>query len=298
MMNFKLQMLLLKVPVLKVLLPVAFVLALYVSCTKTPDSPPVNLAPAGGYLTIAQLRAMYKGTSIHFTTDISLRCTVTMDESSGNIYKEDYVRDYSGTPTSANTSLPYGAIMLKLLKTGGLFQGDSIRLNLNGSWLDMATGGYLQIDSVNVANQVIKLSTGLKAVPLTVALPALQTLNTIYNGLYVYDAQLVYLNSVEFAATTKGVVDTSCSTCYYGIAYTSAGVVNETYNLRDCSSIADTIGVYTSGFANFAASAIGSPAAIVPAKSGSVVAIFSVYKGMQLTLHSFPEIQLNNPYCP
>ena len=87
-----------------------------------PDSPAI---PTGTQMTIAQLRQFYqdsvvnKGlTSYRFTEDYSVYAVVTMDDKMGNIYKSAYIQD--------NT----GALNLHLLSSGGLYQGDSIRLYL------------------------------------------------------------------------------------------------------------------------------------------------------------------------
>jgi len=300
-----------KTLLLTFLFSVAVILALITGCNKTPDSPPIKTKPTFGFITISQLRKMYADsasagkTSVFFNQDISLRCVVTMDESSGNIYKAVYVRDYSGTQSTVTASLPYGAIMLKLIKSGGLHQGDSIRLNLNGSRLDLgpiSSAGqfgtsFLEIDSVNVTTQVVKLQTGLNPAPIYLALPANGTLIAAFNNTYtlnnqytyVYDAQLVYLNSVEFMPlayiASHGLVDTG-STVFMGYPFQGGTTPGTTFNLRDCASANDTIPVYTSEYANFAG-------ATVPGKSGSAFAIISVYKGMQLTLRSY---NLTNPY--
>jgi hypothetical protein len=53
---------------------------------------------------------------------------------------------------------------------------------------------------------------------------------------------------------------------------------------------------YNSGYANFAYSP--SNPITIPNNSGSVVAIANVYNTVQLTLRSYPEINLTGSYCP
>src|ERR1700744_6572544 len=91
-----------------------FAVSLFLSCKKTHDMPPVQASPPGGVYTIAQLRALYKGPNIHFSTDVSVYATVTMTDN----YKTLFIRD--------NT----GSISLKQLTAHGIYEGDSLRINL------------------------------------------------------------------------------------------------------------------------------------------------------------------------
>src|ERR1700739_3910065 len=134
--------------------------SLLFSCKKTPSPPPVQAVATGPTVTIQQLRNMYGtdnggtgGLNIHFTSNTILNVVVTCDESSGNLYKQVYVRDNSGEFAITNH---YGAISLRFLHgtAGFLTTGDSIAVNLNGSTLTKSTGGSLEIDSIDGINQV------------------------------------------------------------------------------------------------------------------------------------------------
>src|SRR5688500_18858836 len=100
------------------------VLALFCSnCKKAFDEPSLKIMNEGANLTIAALKARTNGFNGYYKFgggDTNLFCTVTMDESSGNIYKQVFVRDDEGS-----------AIQLRLVTPGGLFTGDRIRVNLN-----------------------------------------------------------------------------------------------------------------------------------------------------------------------
>ena len=123
---------------------ISFIIALisllgfFPACKKTTDKP--YTAPLGSTITIAQLKAMFnanKGQNIKFSQDISLFVTVTMTDN----YKTLFARD--------NT----GAISLKQLTAHGIFAGDSLRVNLNGSTLDQsAANSSIQIDSLDVSD--------------------------------------------------------------------------------------------------------------------------------------------------
>src|ERR1700757_4044943 len=98
---------------------------LFFSCKKTPSAPPTQAVATGPAITIQQLRNMYAGINIKFTSNTILTGVVTCDESSGNLYKQVYIRDNSGSFAITNH---YGAISLRFLHgtAGFLTTGDSI----------------------------------------------------------------------------------------------------------------------------------------------------------------------------
>lgn len=239
------------------------------SCKKTFKNPDAVTIQTGPAVTIAQLRAMYTGQSIKFTSNTSLYAVVTMDETSGNIYKQVYLRDNSGTSVTNG----YGAISLHMNFGGGLYQGDSIMVNLNGATLDMSSGGSLQIDSVNVLKQVSKIKTGLNPLPIPVTMPQITP---------AFDGQLVQLNGVEFIEDNVGTT--------YAIAQ-NPPAAPASVNRYICDCVGNQMVAYNSGYANFASQTI-------PNASGSIVAIANLYSTMQLTLRSYADINLNSAYCP
>ncbi|HXB39722.1 MAG TPA: DUF5689 domain-containing protein [Bacteroidia bacterium] len=239
------------------------------SCKK--DYKPVEPTPiaTGPAVTIAQLRAMYTGQSIKFTSNTSLYAVVTMDETSGNIFKQVYLRDGSGSAITSG----YGAICMRQTSSGGLYQGDSVRINLNGATLDMSNGGSLQIDSVNVIKQVAKIKTGLNPLPIVVTMPQITT---------AFDGQLVQLYGVEFIQDNVGST--------YAIPQIAPALpVSVNRFINDCAG--NEMVAYNSGYANFAGQ-------VIPNANGSIVAIANLYSTMQLTLRSYADINLNSAYCP
>lgn len=228
---------------------------LLVGCEKELDSPPRRTLPVGEVLTVAQLRALHTGTAITFSGDSSVYAVVTADEESGNLYKNVYVQDHTG------------AIVLRLINSGGLYQGDSIRIYLPGTILS-SYQGMLQLDNVDVDNNVVKQAVGVQKQPELVTIaqitPAMQ-------------ARLVKLEGVEFA------VSEACNGLTYADAVNQA-TVNRT--LTDC---AGNVVVRTSGYANFA----GQP---LPTGKGSIIAVVGQFQTtMQLFIRKVSEVQMNDP---
>ncbi len=244
------------------------------------DKPPVSTySYLGGSITISQLRAMYVGQSIKFMNDISLYATVTMSDN----YKTVFLRDNTGT------------ISFKQLSAHGVYQGDSLRVNLNSAWLDIsATGGSIQIDSLDVGNNVTKMAVG--KTPAPVATSIYQLMHSVTSTTFtqtigapvvvqksVYDGQLVQLNGVQFLVAN--VSDTGGAF----LPANSGTYINHT--LTDCGSINNIV---VSTYSN-------TPDLTpikVPGGSGSLIAVASFYNGaLQLTLRSHTEMNLTNARC-
>ncbi len=258
-----------------------FVLA---SCHKTPAPPPQKAIATGPAITIQQLRNMYVGVNTKFTSNTLLNAVVTCDESSGNLYKQVYVRDNSGIFAATNY---YGALSIHFLHgtSGFLNVGDSIAINLNGGVLSKSSGGSLEIDSIEAKNSVIHLKSGLNPLPLVInALPQLNTYSNTTGGGFIYDGQLVQLSNVEFVAPNVG-------TTYAIPQAPPAAPQNVNKFISDFRG--NTIVAYNSGYANFAMQTI-------PNNSGSIVAISNLYTTMQLSLRSAinGDINLTNAYNP
>ncbi len=225
-----------------------------VACKKEFDTPPERTLPTGQVLTVAQLRSLFTGVPKRFGGDSSVYAVVTADEQNGNLYKNIYIQDHTG------------AIVMRLLNSGGLYQGDSIRIYLPGTVLG-SYAGMLQLDSVDVDNNVVKQATQVQKTPETVTLaqitPAMQ-------------GRLVRIENVEFALAE------ACNGVTYADAVNQA-TVNRT--LTDCSS---SVIVRTSGYANFA----GQP---VARGKGSFVGVVGQFNSdMQLFIRNVNEVQLND----
>jgi len=237
---------------------IAAIIVLAAACKKEYDTPPVRTLPTGSVLTVQQLRDLLPAgvQQRRFLGDSSVFAVVTADEQNGNLYKNVYVQDHTG------------AIQLRLVNSGGLYQGDSIRIYLPGTKLSLYQGMH-QLDSVDVDNNVVKQATGIVKVPQDVTIeqvtPAMQ-------------GKLVRVTGVEFALSDIG--------------QTYADAVNQaTVNryLTNCSS--DLI-VRTSGYANFAGSQL-------PTGKGSIVGVVGQFgttdPDMQLFIRDINEVQLTSP---
>lgn len=242
----------------KIILGISVITTLFILtfCKKKYDAPPPQVIPSGPQITIAALKLAYPGHDTTFKTDVNLYCTVIADETSGNFYKESYVRDATG------------AIHLKLVSSGGLYVGDSIRINLKGTTLTQYQG-VLQLDSVNVDKMIAKQKTGLNPSPITV------NINQINDN---YLSQLIRLNNVEFIPSDRNQ--------YFADA-TNQKSLNRT--ITNCNNY--QILVRTSGYANFANQK-------TPSGNGSLIAIVGKYGGKyQLYIRNYNEVNMNGVNC-
>lgn len=226
------------------------------SCNPEFDTPPGTDIPTGDIMTIADLRAMYTGVNVSFDTDKTVYGVVISDERNGNFYKEAYLQDGSS------------AIYLRLLNAGGLYAGDSIRLNLNGTTLT-EFNGMLQVDSVDVDRNIVKQATLVNVTPSVI------TIDQIDDN---WESQLVELKDVQFVTSDVG--------------QTFADPINlfsENRTLEDC--FGNQVLVRTSGFSNFAG-------ANVPSGGGSFVGVLGEYRGdWQLYIRNLDEVLLDGDRC-
>ncbi len=232
----------------------------FYTCKRNYDAVPVQKIPVGGFFKIKDLRALYQSQNVpvKFNQDASIFLLVTMDETSGNIYKQVYAKDSAGQ-----------AICVKLLASGGLYQGDLIRLNLKGATLD-ASNNQLQIDSVDTDLEVVKISTG------NIILPELIPLQQVDTG---FESRLIKLDHIEFLDAAKGKT--------FGDPIHRK---NTSYPIHACGAD-NYLTVYTSPYCNFASQRI-------PAANGSIVAIVQRYNnGVELILRSWQEIELLQTPC-
>lgn len=205
---------------LGILLAVSLVLG-FSSCEKEFDTPPIKEIPIGTIKTIADVRAMYTGVDSLFSNDLTIRAVVVTDETSGNFYKETYIKD--------NT----GGIKLRFTSSSSLSIGDSIRVQLNGGRLT-EFNGMLSVDDLDPDASNVILKNNVTVVPSIVSL------DQVTGAL---QGQFIQIDNVEFASNEIGT--------------TWADAINKfsvNHNLTDCNG--NTVLVRTSGFSNFAADII------------------------------------------
>lgn len=243
------------------------VIALATACKKEYDSPPIRTLAPGDQLTIADLRNVFVNNGSvpiqwRDSSAKSVYAVVTADEQNGNLYKNVYVQDHTG------------GLVLRLLNSGGLYQGDSIRIHLPGTTLS-AYQGLLQIDSVDVDNNIVKQATNVWVEPQTVSIAQL---GEAINILSPMQGKLVKLENVQFIGA-----DTAQT---YANAVAQA-TMNRT--LENCAG--SSVIMRNSGYANFA----GQP---LPNGKGSVTAVVGVFgTTVQLFIRNVDEVQLNGPRC-
>lgn len=230
-------------------------LVVLTGCTKEYDTPTNRTVPVGSVLTIAEVRALHvPGTETRITQDISVYGVVTADESTGNLYKETYIQDETG------------ALYLRFTTSSGVYIGDSIRVNLNGTKL-LRYNQMLQVDSVHPDNNVVKLGTQQYRTPELVSISTLKTNMESYQG------KLIQLDGVFFVegGLTKTYAD--------GVNKESVSRV-----LQDAGS--NQIDVRTSGYANFANDTL-------PAGSGTFIGVVGQFNsGLQLIIREPNELKM------
>ena len=219
------------------------------------DMPPVKDIPAGARITIKQAIdtiAKSGGFPVKFLGDRMITGVVTADERSGNLYKNVFLQDETG------------AINVKLMSAGGLYQGDSIRINLNtcilSEYRDMP-----QIDSVDVLKAVVKIVSGKSFITKNLNINQIKTSDVGY---------VVTFDSVQMTLgdTSKTWAD-------------AIGKSSQDRILTDCNG--NTVLVRTSGYCNFAGTKLAKG-------YGSLTAVVGIYNGTyQLYLRDLKDVNLN-----
>ena len=228
---------------------------LYFSCNKKYDDPPVNQVPIGNIISISDLKDMFTGSLTTIDSNYSIFGNITSEETNGNFYKEVYMQDLSG------------AIKLKLKSSGGLYIGDSIRINIQN--ISMSEyGDLIQLENIDVDQQVVKIATEKFIEPYE------STINQL--SLSEDQSRLVKLNDVEFTEL--------------GMTYADAvNLSTGSRILSDCNG--NTVSVRTSGYANFAGDTVASG-------KGSVTGIFTIYNSeKQFVIRDINEVQLDSNRC-
>ena len=195
------------------------------------------------------------GGKYQFKKDHSVFGYITMSDKIGNIYKSAYLQGGADDDKAIN---------LHLLSSGGLYEGDYVRLNLKGLVLGDYSG-MIQLDSVHVDNNIVKLETR------KFLEPELVDIENIGTGSYV--GKLVKFRKVQFQQQ------------YVGQTYADKEG-QKTVNTYIEDELGNTMIVRTSGYANFAGDTI-------PSGSGSLTAIVSRYNTeYQLFIRNTDEVQL------
>ncbi|MBU0764812.1 MAG: choice-of-anchor J domain-containing protein [Bacteroidetes bacterium] len=224
------------------------------------DVPPLPTIPTGSIITIDSLRKVfqyYGPGDYEITTEMSVYATVIADELSGNLYKTVFVQDTTG---GLCLTFPY---------SGGLYEGDFLRIALKGTKLT-EYGGLIQLELSDVDSCVVKQQTGTVIRPKTVTVSDLAGND--------YESRLIKLYGVEFDDGELGNTWAD-----------AAGKEAMDRTLTDCSNA--TCIVRSSGYANFAGETL-------PGGKGSMIAIASIYNtDIQLYIRRLSEVVLDSIRC-
>jgi len=227
----------------------------FTSCEKSFDDPTVKTVSVGSVKTIAEVRAMYvPGETVRITEDLSVYGVVTIDETTGNLYKESYITDATGN------------LYIRFISGSNLFTGDSVLINLNRAKI-LKYNQMLQVDSLHPDNSVVKLSTQ------NFQSPEVITISSLLADLEASQGKLIKLDNIRFVEGGLGL-------SYADGATQTAG----SRNLINSSG--DLIEVRTSGYANFADDTI-------PSGVGSFIGIVAQYNSdLQLLIRDPRELNM------
>jgi hypothetical protein len=239
------------------------ILILMLACKKEFDVPPVKTLETTSKINIAQIKAKYTNINYRFKSDSSLYCVVTADEVSGNLYKDVYVRDVTG------------AIHVKLIASGGLFVGDSIRINLQNCILN-SYSNLIQLDSVDTEKSIVKLASGLNPQPVTMTIQQIIANTAATNSV---QSRLVRINNVEFLSSDMNTPFADA------IGKTSINKI-----IQSCDGTG-TLTVRTSGYASFANQN-------TPTGNGTFIGIVGQFgTTMQMTIRNLSEVNMTGALC-
>lgn len=241
---------------------------LITGCNKKFDMPPLQEVREGKEIFIANLKSRVSAPGSHYkimASDSSLVCTVIADESSGNIFRQVFVRDDAGD-----------ALQLNLTASGGLYSGDRLRISLNGLYI-INSSNMVYIDSVDILKNVVKISSGNIVNTNDVNLSSLYQ-QTKTGKPSPFQSQLIRIAEVEFIPnyTQPDFADAIAKS-----------TVDQT--LKDCNNL--QLSVRTSGYANFAAKPL-------PSGNGYITGILTQYNDrLQLTIRNYDEVNMTGVLC-
>ena len=239
----------------------------FLACKKEHELPKVDLPAAGPAISLLKLKQQLTANTFHQfgAGDTTLTLTISMDETSGNTYKTVFAEDDERQ-----------GIQLKLKSSGGLYQGDKIRINLNSCYVALINN-QLYIDSLDITKSIVKLSSGNTLAPLSISM------NAFFQHTKVQDqenlqSRLVRISDIEFESSAKG------RQLANSVTKTSAD-----YNIGTCAG--QFIKLRTSGFAKFAGTKI-------PAGHGDITGVLTQYNDeYTLVLRSETEMNLTAVSC-
>lgn len=239
------------------------ILMAFAACEKDFDNPPKLTIPEGFLLDIEDLRQIaVDSVDYTFVDDYSIYVTVTADGASGNLFRQVYAQDDSS------------AISVRTVEPDGLYEGDYVRINLNGSLLTI-DNGVVQIEDVDVNTKVVIQANNQFIAPVELTLA--EALDS-----EEYLGFLIHLEEVEVADAEIGLT--------YATPETDPPT-SENRHLQDCSVDANSIILRNSGYSDFANE-------LMPSGKGSVTAILAEFNGdKQLFIRGKDDLAFSGPRC-
>ena len=253
----------------KYFIPVSIAIALTVhGCRKQYALPDPSLSPAGVTISVQEIKSRFITNPAYyrFSGDTCVTGVVTADETSGNLYREIFIRDNEGH-----------GIQVKLKTSGGVYTGDEVRIHLNGLYCIYANG-MAYVDSAEAGTTLIKRSSGHAVHPKQVTIT--DVLRYASDPLHAgsLQSQLVEITGVEFIPTHRGVC--------FADAVSKTGMRR---TLADCAG--NELQVNTSGFANFAGK-------VTPQGKGSIAGIVTQFNSaMGFGLRSYYDVRMSGQPC-
>lgn len=243
----------------------------FAACKKDPDSPPPNILNQGKVVTIDSLRAMQLAVApggVSIDDSLTTFAIVTMDESSGNIYKNLYIQDHTG------------GIQVRLTASSDFAVGDSLRIDLSGAYLS-EYNGTIQLDSIDPDIHIIRQSQGHPIAPSVMTMEEIIDIATDVDPTKFSDLEgtLVKITDVQF---TNAELTTT-----YADAINQASVNRI---LESCTGGNNMI-VRTSGFANFAGDTVAQ------GKGDMTVIVGRFGSDIQLLIRNPNEINFSGTRC-
>lgn len=243
-------------------------LIFFQSCKKEAEKPQVKTIIGNKVYSVDELKAIATCTNScnkRFTQDVYFIGVVLADESTGNFYKEIYLRDRYNT----------GGLRLDFLFRSNYSVGDSIRVNLKGLDINInETTDMLEIDSVDHEKFLVKFSSGPKPQPRQLNLADINSSNPYSK----YLCDLIQVNGVGFAPADTNQIWAD-----------AVGQKSVNRTLEDCDS--KKLVVRTSNYSDFASEK-------TPKGNGYIIGIATAYQGAnQMAIRTPKEAVMNGPRC-
>lgn len=249
---------------------------LFTGCDKELDRPPIDVVDQNKVLEIKDIYQILadSGNNYIFADDYMLYATVTMNDVSGNIYKEAYIQDTTG-----------GINLYKLTYAESTKVGDYVRINLNGveivdynGKLELKFGDYLDSDK-----HIVVQESNVPIEPDSVSVADILTGN--------YKCKLVKVYGVQFKddeLTNPYCIEIPAPNDYEQPTYSM--------NRYLVSCNGEQLIARTSNYAYFAKDT-------VPQGSGTMIAIVTLFQysggspNWQLLIRSTDEVDMDDPRC-